>query len=172
LAAIAEYEIHHASKEQFSATLQQAARETQAIVEAKDDPFASFVKAAAYFELASLYIQAGDTDLGMKAISEYRRCSLHDPLGVAKGMGGDKAVLALYIEAGRMEEATKMAAQADGSLRPEALPIFAGAYAAKGQTAKVDELLKRNTSDAARCELYLSAAEGAIQRKRSDQEPK
>ena len=92
---------------------------------------------------------------------------LFDPvkgLGVFEALGGNVALIGLLVDAGRLEEARKMATRDDASMMPRAVPLLVEGYAAKGETAKVEELLGPNLSGEAAYYIYVAAAKGASKR--------
>jgi tetratricopeptide (TPR) repeat protein len=164
LVAIAEYLVQHGRREEALAATEQAAQEAKAMGD-DADPITWIAKAGLCLEIARLYTQCGDAEKVEAAIREYGQCKRHDPLGLVEGMGADLAVVGMYLEMGKIEKARMMAMKNSGGLRPDSMPLFVAYYAARGETAKAENLIKSSGSARIQCELLLAAVDGAFRRR-------
>ncbi len=172
LLAIAEYELEHAPREQCLETVREAEKETDAIEE--DDVLFIFAgKAAEYILMARLYFKIGENELGTSTVEKCLKEASKDRNGVLKEMGSSLDTISLFIQAGKIDEAERMAKRARESgmqLRPKISEALAKAYAVRGQTAKAEELLKTPDSDLALAEINVYAAEAVIKQLRGSQQ--
>lgn len=81
-------------------------------------------------------------------------------------MGGKIALVALLIEAGRMDDAVKLATRDDGTIMPGAVALLVETHAAQGKSKQVSQLLSSVKSDEDRSAMYLSAARAAAKKAR------
>jgi hypothetical protein len=171
LLALAEYQLDHSSKDRALANMLQAEKETDSIAE--DAESVSFMtKAVNYMELAVLYVKAGQPNQCDNLMEKYRKAAQKDSLGVIKGLGGDAAEVSLYIQAGKLEDAARIASKPNGELPAEVTSALAEAYASRGQTAQAQKLLKQGRSTQAQeAELYVAAAEWGVRKMFFPKEP-
>jgi len=127
-----------------------------------------FVRAVYYTKIASLQVRAGDLEAGIRTVrmaqaSGNAEAEPGKGLGAFKALGGNVAIIGLFIEAGKMDEAEKSATKEDGTLMPEILALLVERHAAQGNSVQAARLVDSARSPNDRYKLCLAAARGTAQ---------
>ncbi|MHC4716192.1 MAG: hypothetical protein ACYS5V_04425, partial [Planctomycetota bacterium] len=120
-----------------------------------------------YTEIAHLLTQAGDREAAARAARLAKGASdeeAREGLGMFEVMGGNKALAGVLIEAGKLDEALKVATGSDGRVDPGVLPALVEAYASRGNSKMVQRLMPQTGSPEVKYQLCLAAARGACER--------
>ncbi len=175
--ALARVHLAGAERQSFQKAVDQALAEVSAI---KGGPTAALARAARYTEIAALQVRAGDIDAAARTIRLAHRSGeeeskawepLGDGMGVFENLGGKLALIGLLMEAGKLEEGRRLATGEDGSVMSQAVPLLVQAYAARGRTGEVEQLLRSVPPGEAEYQVYLAAARGASEHTRAASRP-
>lgn len=147
-------------REAISKTL----RHTAAISDA-NDIMTPIRRGAHYMLVAALQIKMGDVDEGLKTVRKLQQAQDEDAnnlfgVSVLKMMSG-RADVALFAQAGRLDDALKAATDPDGKIDPQSAVRLMEAYAAAGRDKELEQILVRRSSVLDDYQVYLAAANGA-----------
>lgn len=143
---------------------------TQALKEVRGikDPsgLGAFRLASMYLGMAYTLAQIGDMEEAVSLIKAAQTQGEKEELGLFKALGGTNALLALYVQAGKMDEAIKLATRKDNTLSSDAIPLLVEGFIKKGLPEEAAKLIDGAKTSEEQFWLDLAAARAALATKR------
>jgi len=161
--AIANRQVADQAKDKARRVLKTILAELDALKPDDSDSLHNLMLATRLAETAHLQVELGDWDGGVETAEKALRASKKDAMaeGVFNSLGGRQMLITLALQAGKIDEAVRLATDENGKLLPEAIVMLIQAHAADGNDKAVEKLIGRLDGPAAKCAGYLAAAEGA-----------
>jgi tetratricopeptide (TPR) repeat protein len=172
--ALAKYYLKHKQMKEYQAAIDQAIKETSAIGDPDHNGWGNIQSAGEFLDIANIQVKAGQFDAAMKSIGladvtgkdeskKWQEQGVKSG-GIFNALGGKQALIGLLILADKTDEAVKVATKKDGTMMPEAMPLLAETYAAKGRSKELSALLGTVKRPEVVYKLFIYAAWGAAKK--------